>query len=321
VVRICSTFCEADADCPFGFDCRLVDPQQPPACVRGHADCGAPFNAETCLAGVRVDTAEGESLCSCRCIAGSAGACPTGMKCADVSCLQARDGLLCVEATPERAPNEAPRCVPDPAWRAACETDAQCSGGQHCLDGTCQPDRLAGACAACALCDGPDDCGPDHQCVAFPDSTWRCTRPCEADTDCAGDAVCRDVAGQDGKRCASPGDDRLAPCAADWRCSAEGRCQTDTDCPEGDAEGACVEGFCPGFEPEPTPDAGINADASTRPDVGVGSDGTVVIAPPRAKNDGCAAAPGSTGSAPWSALLLLLGLGAVRRPNRRAGRP
>jgi MYXO-CTERM domain-containing protein len=299
VVQICSTFCEADAECPFGFDCRTVDPQQPKACVRGHQTCGARWGSVRCDSETRADNADGDRFCSCRCVQGSAGACPVGFKCGSVVCQQAFDGLRCSEARPQDQPTNAPHCVPDEAYRKACEAHADCPTGEHCLDATCQPDTLAGACPACATCTTDTDCGPEHQCLALPGG-WRCTRACEADADCAGDSVCRDVAGQEGLRCVSPGDDRIEPCAADWRCTAEGRCQSDDDCDEG----ACTEGFCPGAEPELPADMGPpEADAEVV---------TVLPADEGDGSTGCATGGHPSSPLPWLALLLL-GLPAVRR--------
>lgn len=302
VVQICSQFCEEDSECPYGFDCRLVDPHQPKACVRGHQTCGGQWGSVRCDSKTRVANAAGDRFCSCRCVQGSPGACPTGFKCADVICRPGFETQSCQDAGRD-FPNEAPHCVPDETWRAACEADADCAGGDHCLGGACQPDALAGACSACARCTTDAECGAGNTCEVMPDGAWRCTRACDSDADCAGDAVCREVVGL-GTTCVDPGAEAIRACDTDdWRCSVAGRCQADGDC----ADGPCEGGFCPGAAPTPTPDMGSGGD----------TDGGVSVIPPSGDGGGSGGGCRSTGGESPTSFLWLLLLAALPRRRRR----
>ncbi|MCA9546056.1 MAG: hypothetical protein KC613_16745, partial [Myxococcales bacterium] len=167
----------------------------------------------------------------------------------------------------------------------------------------CQPDALAGACSACARCTTDAECGAGNTCEVMPDGAWRCTRACDSDADCAGDAVCREVVGL-GTTCVDPGAEAIRACDTDdWRCSVAGRCQADGDC----ADGPCEGGFCPGAAPTPTPDMGSGGD----------TDGGVSVIPPSGDGGGSGGGCRSTGGESPTSFLWLLVLAALPRRRRR----
>lgn len=322
--RVCSATCEGDGDCPFGFDCRTLRRNTPPVCVPGNQECGARWGSVRCQSDAKV-VAGGVEFCSCECIPGTQGACPDGFECVEeVFCTQERGGLRCERRDGGGATNYYPTCFPDPTFRQPCEAHRECPGGLFCIDGFCESDRYRAGCDICAPCDEDDDCARDEVCVTLPRGN-RCLLPCDARGEdiCPGDSVCTDVPGPAGAHCVNPDYDRKGVCPSAYRCEVENRCYLPDDCPEGVA---CVDNMCD-LPPEPDaglPDAAV-VDAQV-PDATAADAGLVDAAAPdaaadaaesernRSSDDGCRAAPGSSGNPAW----LLLALPVVLRRRRRA---
>ena len=322
-VRVCSVRCESDEECPFGFDCRTIDPDEPKACVPGNQECGSTWGDERCQSEIHVEGG-GAEFCSCECLPGTPGACPDGFECSQVRCERRRSGIFCVPVENRRDANYYPSCIPDPTFEAPCERHTDCSGGLFCIDGTCQPDTFDEGCDICAPCVRSSDCNRGEECVTLLRGP-RCLLPCEQNDDtegCPGDTVCNNLPGPVGLYCVNPEFRRKGYCPNAYRCEVEGRCFEDFDCAP---EERCVIDTCRGEnDPEPdmavTPDMGVpdaapapEADAvpadMARPDGGDADSDAV-----RKKSDGCRSTDAPTSF--WLGLPLLM-LSARRRRGRR----
>ncbi len=311
--RVCSVRCEGDEDCPFGFDCRTVDPDAPRACVPGNQECGSIWGQTRCQSEIRVEGG-GAEFCSCECVPDTPGACPDGFLCSNVRCERRRSGIFCVPVQNRREANYFPSCVPDPSFEAPCAAHTDCTGGLYCIDGTCQPDHFDGGCDICAPCVRSRDCNAGEACVNLLRGP-RCLLPCEEnDTTqgCPGDSICSNLPGPEGLYCVNPEFRRKGYCPNAYRCEVEGRCFEDPDCP-GDER--CVVDTCRGEGPEPdmAVDAGIPdaAPDGATPDVAfdMATDGDEPDGGERRKkSDGC----NSSGAPATWLLLALLGLRARR---------
>jgi MYXO-CTERM domain-containing protein len=265
--NICTARCpNGDDDCPFGFDCRRLNAQEPAACVPGNAECGMPWNDVQCRSQVQV-SGGGQDFCSCECIPGTPGACPEGFMCSSVNCQQGRGAILCT-ASSDRDANYLPMCVPDPNFRRACETHAQCGGGMFCIEGTCAPDQGEGGCDTCVACAADADCNAGETCVNVPSRGPHCLQECDATAACPGATICADIPGPGPSYCLNENFQSKGVCPASWRCEIEGRCFMESDCAEGVS---CTENVCGGPQtPDAaTPDAAPVADAGPVPDAAV----------------------------------------------------
>lgn len=312
VARVCSNHCESDDDCPFGFDCRTLDPAAPRACVPGNQECGAPYRDVRCQSRVAVE-GDGNTFCSCDCFSDEPGACPDGFVCSYVSCRRSRGGLICEPVENQFQGNYLPHCVPDPdvVVETPCETHADCVGGLFCIDGLCAPDREEGGCDTCVSCNGDDDCADGSACVDTARGR-KCLQPCDSadDGQCPADTVCIDVPGDPGDHCVNPDYASKGVCPLAYRCAEEGRCFDDADCEEGITCGD--DRFCE--EPEPIPDMAppepdpVDGGAED-PDMGL----TVIETPRAGRGDGCTVATPASGTGWLPPLLLGLGLLGLRR--------
>lgn len=336
---VCSASCPGgDDDCPFGFDCRQLRGGDDTLCIPGNQECGELWNEVRCQSQALV-SGGGQDFCSCECIPGTPGACPTGFVCSAVFCQQTRNGILC-QASSERESNYLPMCVPDPNFERPCDAHSQCGNGMFCIDGTCQPDHLPGGCDLCVACEGDGDCNEGESCVNIPTRGNHCLQECAAADECPGTSVCTDLPGPGPAYCVNENYQAKGFCPGSWRCEVEGRCFGDGDCDDGVA---CEENVC-GGAPAVEPDMG----APVEPDAGVPEPDAAPEGPPDAigvnpekdqgltgedagdepgedepettskANDGCQV--GGRGVAtPWALTLPLLGLAAVRR-RRKSGR-
>ncbi|MEZ4470704.1 MAG: hypothetical protein R3F60_07885 [bacterium] len=205
-------------------------------------------------------------------ICGGALSCPTGLTCVGNDqgaffCMAhcptpgalCADGTLCLDLVNEAG--GACYVGGQTGAGAACDTTLSCAPRLRCVGGNerfCQPACAPGDDAACgedarcvdfgdglarcqdrigARCSADADCAdPDLVCqLGAPPWTpfaGSCTRACQVDADCSGDAVCLRTA--DGGIC---GDG----CTRDGHCRAEEgfRCVTGTDCAGREDEAAC----------------------------------------------------------------------------------
>jgi subtilisin family serine protease len=291
--NICTARCPGgDEECPFGFDCRRLNDNEPAVCVPGNAECGARWDDVRCQSQVQV-SGGGEDFCSCECIPGTPGACPEGMVCSSVFCQQTREGILC-QASSDREANYLPMCVPDPDFRRACESHGQCGGGMFCIDGTCSPDQGEGGCDICVSCADDSECAAGEACVNIPSRGPHCLKQCVTQDDCPGTTVCNDLPGPGPTYCINENYQSKGICPNSWRCEVEGRCFMESDCPDGVA---CEDNTCGGAL---TPDAAV-ADAQVPADAGPTPDTTVPVTPdaegPVAQDDAAVQAPDGSSNA------------------------
>ena len=302
--RVCSSSCDDDSGCPFGFDCRTLFAGNGKACVPGNAECGSAWGAERCQSDVRVSGGNAE-YCSCDCIVGTPGACPDGFTCSNANCSQGRGGTLSCEAVSGRG-NYLAICFPDPNYKPPCDAHEDCPGGLYCIRGTCEVDAAPEGCDTCAPCAEDADCGPDSACVGLSRGK-RCAPRCEGyDAPCPGDSICTDLPGDDGFHCVNPDWQSKGYCPRSYRCEVPDRCFLGTDCEEGIA---CTDNLCGGAV-IPEPDAELPVDAGL-PDAEPMADAAVTDEIPIAKtSQGCDQSGGGD-HAGWA--LVLLGLALVRR--------
>ena len=305
--RICTAQCEADPDCPFGFDCRQLYAGDPWICVPGNAECGTVWGDTRCQSDTRVVGGAVE-YCSCDCIPDTPGACPEGFLCSAVDCEQVRGGVSCT-ATEGRG-NYRPSCVPDPDFRQPCQLHTECPGGTFCISRVCQADTAEAGCDACAPCEVDADCNENSACIDFTRGK-RCAPHCEGNgAECPGDADCVEIPGPAGFHCVNPDWRRKGFCPRAYRCQVDGRCWTNADC----ENGGCAENLCPGAEPDAAvvdamvEDAGVvdaaPIDDAATPDAGGAERAT--------QDDGCRS---TDAPAPlWAAGLLALVM--IRRRRR-----
>ncbi len=215
---VCSTLCDADADCPDAWSCRGVERGVEGATSPGGnsarvcvpvAGSGEPCTADTCA---------GDEICALW-LAGQVGV-PGGDVRVEGAC---------------QAPT------------AGAATGALCGDAYDCERGPCAPD-LDGLLRCAAPCDGPDQCAAGTRCVdrPFPGGGAHAlclplptgggsALPCTADADCPGSETCA------GDRLQSGATVRF--CAAGPGPFAAGQpCGGDDDC----ASGRCLRGLCSG---------------------------------------------------------------------------
>ncbi len=326
--EVCTTTCEDDAGCPFGFDCRAVDAEGGPAklCIPGNKECGLPFDDVRCQSELAV-SGNGTTYCSCECLPGTPGACPEGFVCEPALCQQRGQTIQC-EPTSENRANYFPSCFPDPNFRRPCTGHSDCASGLFCIDGECAPDQEEGGCDACIVCTRDADCAAGESCV---DTTrgLHCLPSCRADDDCPASTVCVNVPGPADFHCVNENYQTKGICPRSWRCEQPGRCFSDADCDEGVA---CVERACEGGESqvdaapadaEVADAAPIDAgppDAAAPDAETVEPDANDDTASERAASGGCSARPTTAHSA-WGWLALsLVGVAARRRQRLRGSR-
>ncbi|MEE2787121.1 MAG: hypothetical protein VX589_07250 [Myxococcota bacterium] len=243
----CVEPCTADADCD---DDETCDVEQG-LCVAPPAAC----DDDSCPGNQRCDSMSGR--------------CVESETCADLEdCLA---GRVCI----------------DGACRTACTENADCPGGQTCLEQQCVEPST---CVADTDCEGGRLCHSDGQCQdpCTPDgcgmleicdeSSGRCrnmdsaqcddTTPCPAGQGCvAGVCEVRDGCTEDAEcdnadRCVNGS--CISACQADSdcedgqrctlrQCVADNRCDDDVDCPEqrcveGECIPGCVDADCPGLQ-------------------------------------------------------------------------
>jgi len=219
---VCTTLCEADADCEAGWACRGVDANPEAISTGGRsARVCVPVAGSGAACGHDEDC-EGDEVCG-PWLAGEVGL-PGGAVVARGQC-QARDedgariGFRCDDALDCGHGNG---CVPDLGGElrcsAPCDGPSQCAGGMVCTDRPVLDEVVHGACLPLPLeagsgadCDGDLDCAVGETCAA----AWLAgARNVET--------WCRAGAG---------------PLAVGQRCG------DDADC----ASGGCLEGVCSGF--------------------------------------------------------------------------
>ncbi|MCB9529306.1 MAG: S8 family serine peptidase [Myxococcales bacterium] len=313
--EICTTHCETDDDCGFGFDCRTLDPAAPRACVPGNQECGEGFRDVRCQSSVAVEDADGDLLCSCDCFDDGPGGCPDGMVCSYVTCRRSRGGLICEPVERQIEANYLPHCVPDPSQAPprVCAQHDDCLSGEFCVDGTCQVDRGEGGCDVCARCTFDSECAGDGECVETARGK-RCLQPCSTADEvsaCPADTLCVTVAGAGGTFCVNPDYSAVGYCPDDYRCLEEGRCFTGEDC----ASGVCEGNVCAPVEPDAGPDAAVDDMGVAEVDGEVeGDEGMIIVTGGGKKDDGCSVSGvGGGAEGRWPVVLVVLGLWAVRR--------
>lgn len=226
--------CGSDSDCFEGQTC------QGGACIRSPGGCEIcePCVTDTdCGPGVCVFIdGEGSGFCSREC-SGQAS-CPGDSTCAEFSGGQ----RFCFNpgAGPKYCPNNW-SCDPNSGGGDSSGTD---SGGSDNGDvddfdsggdtsgaspGGTRPDRGGGSvddadrgiapdCPVCMSCTSDDSCGVGGRCIELG-SRMVCSSACEANSDCPGDSLCFNMAGDVGRVCLNPGAGTSGACPSDYRCS------------------------------------------------------------------------------------------------------
>lgn len=276
VVDICTTTCSVDEDCPVGFDCRLTEFGGPSICAAGSANAGEPqdtFNCFSSTFGTQLVVAgdDGQKYCTDLCFSDGAGACPYGFSCGWAACECTRQtNRGCFEYTCEEVSmsqsNLGEVCFPDPNFGVRCRDDVDCKLGDYCdASGACRVDDRDG-CSICAACTSNDECGERGICYGLRNADiGQCTRVCQDDEDCPGDATCKEVnAGfSTFKLCTAPSAPGDEICTTEYQCEVP--CRNDVPC---GADEVCESGACvPAPAGNDAPAADNDADDAT--DVGM----------------------------------------------------
>jgi hypothetical protein len=255
-VSICTVECVEDTDCPYGFDCRLLEEGGPRVCAVGNPNTGEADGLGNCYSqelgtSVQVTGSDGENYCTDICTSDGAGQCPYAFHCSTAACECTAGGRRwCWEYTCTEAPEQdsnwyAPLCFPNENYGVACRTDDDCVRGEYCTEsGQCAWDDREG-CDICKPCFTSDECGLQQACIGADEDTGTpggCVASCSSDGACPGDSVCRSVETDWGEYdfCLSP---EAGPndsyCDFNWNCSVA--CREDVPCAEGET---CAEGVC-----------------------------------------------------------------------------
>jgi hypothetical protein len=145
-----------------------------------------------------------------------------------------------------------PICVVNEGHADVCASDADCQAGDYCVDGRCRIDDRAG-CDICTTCTTSADCGGRGVCIGTNNGSQPgvCATACDDGEKCPGNATCRTVTLQNGRRTQDvqaclDGDvpDFDGATAQDY-CEGfvcEVACRDDVPCPN--AADVCTDGVC-----------------------------------------------------------------------------
>ncbi|MBN2493603.1 MAG: DUF4114 domain-containing protein [Deltaproteobacteria bacterium] len=293
------------------------------------------------------DLCSGYDICLCgECVSAcQAGECPSGDRicvngwcvsdaCCGVSCPPGEECIPESGRCADRCVTQAVECEPGQVCRMGECVDIDCfeegcPPGERCVAGACQPDPCYGVeCADDEYCHAGEclavacaDCGPDESCI---------DGQCVAD-DCAGVSCEQGQTCIDGICAADPC--QGVYCNVGWTCQ-DGQCVADPCrdlvCPD---DSHCQDGHCVSDRPE-LPDGGTDGGDGGRPDAGgdkPGADAGGADAgtsrdgdsmdeetSPGRMSGGCECSASGSAAGWWP--LVLLGIGAVVRRRRKAGR-
>jgi subtilisin family serine protease len=248
--EICTAECTLHEDCPTGFICRTIEDDGLSVCTVYKGNGGARNFYRNCRFAEVVFTDAGKGFCSEMCFGSGAGDCPVNFHCGPASCecaVEVSWGCLqynCTESTVSDSNHPTDICFPDPGFGDVCEDDADCGPGDYCNgEGACVVDDREG-CAICGPCQEDADCAPGEICIQGEvDLAPFCSRGCETDADCPGNAACRDWDRRRGRlslTCRAPDDTPETPgCTAGFQCTVP--CRDDVPCGDGEI---CEEGSC-----------------------------------------------------------------------------
>lgn len=290
-VSICTASCSDDQECPTGFDCRTID-EGAQICVPGSKTCGEDWS-DRCQSRVRVGSGE-SSVCSCDCIEGATGDCPSAMVCANAYCTYRRGSIFCQPVDNPFEANDVSKCFPRSRSETNCTNHEDCSYGLYCLDGICDIDQ--DGCDTCAECVRQSDCGASSQCVNTARGR-RCLKSCDSPDACSPGTHCAVLPTQGARFCINEDSDRKGICPRAWKCPLGDRCLLPSDC---DADCNCDESNtcdCP----EIPSDMSVSVDAGTLPTVDFPE-------APSPSSDGCGC---QSVQLPFPAFTILLFLGAL----------
>ena len=179
---ICTAECSEDSDCPFGFDCRLLEETGPRVCAVGSQNTGEADGLGNCYSqdigtSVQVLGSDGESYCTDICTSDGPGQCPYAFHCATAACECTAGGrrwcweYTCTEVPDNQSNWYAPLCFPDTNFGVACRIDDDCVRGEYCNEaGQCAWDDREG-CDICKPCFNSDECGLQQACIGSDPDT------------------------------------------------------------------------------------------------------------------------------------------------------
>jgi hypothetical protein len=301
----CDGTVDEDAPCPTGLACRS-------------GECVGPCSNLECPGGLTCV----DDFCVDPCTIAN---CPAGTVCEAGACIDPCDGVMCA---PGQVCNGQGDCGADDCGHTGCPD------GQRCTALGCEPNPCAAVdCALGQFCrDGAciDSCGA----ISCPFGESCVDGQCQEDP-------CANVDCPEGQRCEQNGACSDDPCSGvmcpnGQRCDIGGECVFDdcsnVECPRGERcaivnnRAQCVEAWTEEENPPPAIDMGVEVDMDLPPALDFGTVDLFVVpefgpgepepttsgAPP-VDDGGCTVQTGSSSNGALPALLLGLGLIAVRR--------
>jgi subtilisin family serine protease len=272
---VCSTTCETDVDCDSscaddpqcGFDCRLVDEDQPRLCYIG-SNVGDPDEGFSCANGITVVTPEGRLLCSDFCDPEGPSACPYGMTCQTAGCecsVEFQGNCFAFQCTPGAGGEPlVDVCAAANGYTETCTRDVDCQVGDYCgPDGLCRVDDRPvdendDGCDVCKVCVDSSECRGRGFCAGTRggQQPGRCVWGCSDIDPCPANSECQiyETRRGDVPVCVAPGEPPTAATidelCGDFECASV--CRDDIACPDGFRcnDGTCEEVVVIDVQPE-----------------------------------------------------------------------
>ncbi len=224
---VCTRQCFVQGDCPVGFDCGVLGPDD---------------SAGFCIAANWTDAEQGGFGTDC---SASAAGCGGQNSCADGFSCHAYDAQF----------REEIRCNARAYCTKGCEADRDCPPDFFCGRDSAQAPKSCLRRAACDQCATDDQCPPSHICAQLADLSHACLKRCEAASDCLKPAKDGDSGAYVGKPfevCAEDRDGKGKVCTpTSGRChgasaipSITGDGQVCSPCREGHTEDCAPNHLC-----------------------------------------------------------------------------
>jgi hypothetical protein len=153
---VCTRQCFVQGDCPLGFDCGILGPDD---------------SAAFCVKAAWTDAEAGGFGTDC---SASAAGCGGASTCADGFSCHAFDAMF----------GEEIRCNARAFCTKGCAGDRECPPDFFCGQDTPQSAKSCLRRAACDACATDDQCPASHVCALLADRTHGCLKRCETNNDC-----------------------------------------------------------------------------------------------------------------------------------------